>query len=164
MACHCLFLFPEGSWEAANRNECLDRAGAECLSVFFDGNSHGSAGQRPVVVETAEAFGTQRGTWSALQPGDQSIDFGIGELIDERRLSQRRGRDLEDGGLLGGDPLNVLPFMLFESGEPFMESVDIEHGNGERADTTMGTAGSTGDCSEQSSLGPLKPAVGPALE
>ncbi|BFU94352.1 MAG: protein of unknown function [Nitrospira sp.] len=99
-----------------------------------------------------------------MQQSDQSIGFGVVELIDERRLFQGWRGLFEDGCLFRRTPLNIVPLMLVESGEPFMESMDIDHGDGERADTTMGTAGSTGERSEQGGLGPPEPAVGPALE
>jgi len=117
-----------------------------------------------MVIEAAEAFGTQGGAGGILQQGDQAIGFGVGELIDERRLLQRGRSVLQDGRLFGGDPLNIFPFVQVESGEPFMESLHIEHRDGKWADTTMGTAGSTRDRSEQGCLSPLKPAVGLALE
>lgn len=143
-----VFLFSKRSGKAANRNERLDGAGAERLRMLFGGDSHGSAGQRPVIVETAEAFGAQRGARGILQQGDQSIGFGIGELINERRLFQRRSGVLEDSRLFGGDLLNILPFMLIELGKSFLECLHVEDGDGERPDATVGTAGSTGDGSE----------------
>jgi len=158
------FFFSKGGGKAANRDEGLDSAGAECQGLLFDGDSHGPAGQRAMIVQATEAFGTQRGAGSILQQRHQSIGFGVVKLIDERRLFQRSRRLLEYGRLFGGDPLNILPFMRFEPREPFLERLHIEHRYGERADTTMGAAGSTRDGSEQGGFSPLKPAVGLTLE
>jgi hypothetical protein len=132
--------------------------------MLFDGDPHGSARQRPVVVEAAEALGTQRRAGGILQQGNQSIGFPVGKQIDARCLFQRRSGVFEDSRLFGGELLNILPFMLFETGEPFLERLHVEEGDGERSDTTVGTAGAAGDGSEQGGPGPLKPAVGLALK
>ncbi|SLM46767.1 protein of unknown function [Nitrospira japonica] len=85
-------------------------------------------------------------------------------MIDEGRLFQRGGSLLEHGCLFGGVPLNLFAVMRFEPRESFMERLDVEHCDGERTNTTMGTAGPTWDRSEQGGFSPLKPAVGLALE
>jgi len=159
-----LFLFSKGGGEAADRDEGLNGAGTERPGLLFDGDSHGSAGQRPMIIEPTEAFGTQGGAGGILQQGGQLIGFRVVELIDEGGLLQRRSSLFEHGRLFGGDPLDVFPFVLVELHEPFLERLDVEYRDGERADATMGTAGSTRDRSEQGGVSSLKPAVGLALE
>jgi hypothetical protein len=58
-----------------------------------------------------------------------------------------------------GTPLDALPLVRRKLCEPFLKEPNVEKGDGERADTAMGTARSAGDLAQECGLGPYKPLI-----
>ena len=76
---------------------------------------------------------------------DQPVDLPIGPIVEQVGVGQLRESGLHCGGLFDGTLFDAMAVIRRKAGESLLEGVDVEEGNGKRADATAGAAESAGN-------------------
>lgn len=78
----------------------------------------------------------------------QPVDFLVGPFIEQIGLGQLWEGCFHRGGLFGGALFDALALVCREAGEPLLEDLDVEEGDGKGADAAAGAAEPAGDFTE----------------
>jgi hypothetical protein len=91
---------------------------------------------------------------------DQPVDLLIGPLVEKIGVGQLWKGGLHCGGVFDGTLFDTMAVIRRKAGESLLEGVDVEEGDGKRADATAGAAESAGNFTQQGGGCPLEPVVG----
>ena len=90
---------------------------------------------------------------------DQPVDVLIGPIVEKIAVGQLREGCLHCGGMFNGPLFYTMAVIRRKAGESLLESVDVEEGDGKRADATAGASESAGNFTQQGGVCPLEPVV-----
>jgi len=91
---------------------------------------------------------------------DQPVDLLIGPIVEKIGVGQLWKGVLHGGSVFDGTLFDTMAVIRRKAGEPLLEGVDVEEGDGEGADATAGAAESAGNFTQQGGGCPLEPMVG----
>jgi len=95
---------------------------------------------------------------------DQPVDLLIGPIVEKIGAGQLWKGGLQCGGLFDGTLFDTMAVIRLKAGESLLEGVDVEEGDGKRADATAGAAESAGNFTQQGGSCPLEPVVSFLIE
>jgi len=90
---------------------------------------------------------------------DQPVDLPIGPIVEQIGAGQLWKGGLHCGGLFDGTLFYTMAVIRRKDAESLLEGVDVEEGDGKRADATAGAAESAGNFTKQGGGCPLEPVV-----
>jgi len=91
---------------------------------------------------------------------NQPVDVLIGPIVEKIAVGQLREGCLHCGGLFNGSLFYTMAVIRRKAGEPLLESLDVEEGDGNGSDATAGAAESAGNFTQQGGGCSLEPVVG----
>ena len=95
---------------------------------------------------------------------DQPVDLLIGPSVEQVGLGQFWESGLHCGGLFDGTLFDSMTVSRRKAGESLLEGVDVEEGDGKRADATAGASESAGNFTQQGGGCSLEPVVSFLIE
>jgi len=113
-----------------------------------------------VMVQATASVCFQRWTGLMVELCDQLVDLLIGPIIEQVGVGQLWEGRLHCGGVFDGTLFYTMAVIRRKVGESLLEGVDVEEGDGKRADATAGAAESAGNFTQQGGGCPLEPVVG----
>ena len=90
---------------------------------------------------------------------DQPVDLLVGPIVEQIGLNQLWKGVLHGGSVFDGTLFDTMAVIRRKAGESLLEGVDVEEGDGKRADATAGASESAGNFTQQGGGCPLEPVV-----